>query len=80
MDEKEFKSHSFQRAIQYLKRTIEGAPLDHFSCTGAIEGTPKQGLKILLRYKLLAGNFLMKVIGMFFFVVNVECGIHHGLS
>ena len=49
MDEKEFKSDSFQRAIQYLKCAIEDVPLDNFTYTGTIEGTSKQGLTILLR-------------------------------
>ena len=49
IDEKEFKSCSFQRAVQYLKRTIDGVPLDSFAYTSTIEGTPKQGLTILLR-------------------------------
>ena len=49
MDEKVFKSHAFQRAVQYLKRRIDGEPLDRFTYTGAIVGTPEQDLAILIR-------------------------------
>lgn len=50
IDEKEFESYSFQRAIQYLKQHVEGVPLDSFTYTfGSMEATPKQGLTILLR-------------------------------
>ena len=51
LDDKEFKSNSFQRVIQYLRRTIDGAALHNFTYTGTIEDTctPKQGLAILLR-------------------------------
>ena len=48
MDEEEFRSLSFQRAYQYLRRHIAKYSLDDFTFTGAAEGTAYDCLYLLL--------------------------------
>ena len=50
MDVQEYKSPTYQRVYQYLKRHFKETNLDHFSYTGEIEGTPVDCLEVILRY------------------------------
>lgn len=51
MDEKEFKSSTFQRVFQYLKGRAECKNLDQFKYSlGSIEGNPAELLDICLKY------------------------------
>lgn len=49
MDEEQFKSESFQRAYQYIRRHAQGADLDAFFYRGIPEGTPEDSLKHILK-------------------------------
>ena len=50
MDEEEFRSESYQRVYQYLRRHITRTNLDRFSYSHeSVEGTPHDCLQILLR-------------------------------
>ena len=49
MDEVEFRSDSYQRVYQYIRRHIAGQNLDHFSYAGNTEGKPQDCLEQLLR-------------------------------
>lgn len=61
-DVKEFKSSSFQRVFQYLRRHVVRFPLDKFSYTlGSVECNPKECLSILLRYVIPHVKLLYKV-------------------
>lgn len=51
MDEEEFRSETFQRPFQYLKRFFQNQNLDAFQYVqGTVEGTPGQCLQHLLLY------------------------------
>ena len=50
MDEDEFKSDTYQRVYQYLRRHVKNSNLSVFTYSqGNIEGTPQDCLNILLR-------------------------------
>ena len=48
MDEEEFRSSTFQRVYQYLRRHIAKYDLDDFLYTGSVEGNPADCLYLLL--------------------------------
>jgi hypothetical protein len=52
MDSEEFKSSSYQRVYQYLRRFAAGSDLNVFSFreTAKPEGTPENCLDLLLKY------------------------------
>ena len=49
MDLGEFRSATFQRVYQYLRRHLGGFNLDTFSYLGTVEGSPADCLKIVLQ-------------------------------
>ncbi len=49
MDEGEFRSASYQRVYQYIRRHTAGFSLDNFSYNGQVEGTPEECVQLLLR-------------------------------
>ena len=48
MDDEEFRSSTFQRVYQYLRRHIAKYDLDAFSFTGSVEGSAQDCLYLLL--------------------------------
>lgn len=53
MDDHEFRSATFQRVYQYLRRHIIGnTNLDRFQYQGNPEGNPVDCLKIFLQYAI----------------------------
>ena len=54
MDEAEFRSPTYQRVYQYLRRHIARINLDRFSYqSGSVEGSTDICLQVMLRYELL---------------------------
>ena len=49
MDLGEFRSATFQRVYQYLRRHLEAINLDTFSYLGTVEGNPADCLKTVLQ-------------------------------
>jgi retron-type reverse transcriptase len=49
MDDGEFKSCSYQRVYQYIRRFTAGQKLDNFSYPGTVEGTPQNCVEQLLQ-------------------------------
>ena len=49
MDDEEFKSNSYQRVYQYIRRFTTKQNLDSFSFNGCVEGTPQDCLEIILQ-------------------------------
>ncbi len=49
MDDEEFKSNSYQRVYQYIRRFTAKKNLDSFSFNGCVKGTPQDCLEIILR-------------------------------
>lgn len=49
MDEGEFRSASYQRVFQYVRRHIAGSNLDTFSYQNTVEGTTEECVELLLR-------------------------------
>ncbi len=49
MDDEEFKSNSYQRVYQYIRRFTAKQNLDSFSFNGCVEGTPQDCLEIILQ-------------------------------
>ena len=53
MDDHEFRSVTFQRVYQYLRRHISNINLDRFQYQSNPEGTPVECLKLFLQYVTL---------------------------
>ncbi len=49
MNDEEFKSNSYQRVYQYIRRFTAKQNLDSFYFNECVEGTPKDCLKIILK-------------------------------
>ena len=50
MDFEEFRSPSYQRVYQYLRRHTMGSNLDAFAFTGQVEGDSNDCLNMILQY------------------------------
>ena len=48
MDDEEFRSSTFQRVYQYLRRHIAKYNLDEYSFTGVVEGSAADCMFLLL--------------------------------
>ena len=59
MDLEEFRSPSYQRVYQYLRRHTMGSNLDAFAYTGLIEGEPKDCLHMILQYISASSNCIL---------------------
>ena len=54
MDEHEFRSATYQRVYQYIRRHTAGHNLDTYAYNGTVEGTAEDCIKVLLRYNPIA--------------------------
>ena len=55
MDEEEFRTPTYQRVYQYLRRNASNESLDHFLFAGHAEGTTADCLQLFI--KCVKANF-----------------------